>query len=295
MSTSRLAPGHGWAYFGVVLGLIASVAGNIASTVLTESEVTLWLRVPMASLWTIFLGVGIEVLTRIQWAAGWKHWGARLLLIGPMSLVAAVVSWLHLNHLMGLTGEPELAQVIGPLAVDGTLFGCTVALLVTRATTRDVEAGPRLTLAQRVAAARTTALDLKAAAAGQLPTAEVPAALEPATVVPVQDLADQAEDIQTQVLADLPMVPTEDPAPVSPAPARTQRGTVDYAKVTRLVLEHQKDQDVADLIGSSPKTPQRVRRAIRLMDTTTDLAAIASTVKLSLPAVTTIQKELSNR
>jgi hypothetical protein len=308
MKDNRLPAGHGWAYLGVILGLAASIAGNIASVVLTQSDVSLWLRVPLASLWTIFLGIGIEVLTRIEWERNWRHWGARAILVGPMSLVSGFMSYLHLHHLMVLSGEPGAAQAVGPLAVDGTLFGCTVALLVTRMATRKGEdRAARQTLAQRVAALRTTALDVKAAAAGQTEVpapAEVPA-LEPAPATEVLDFQVPANVVPVAsrhggtnwVRVDpepTAEVPAEDPAPVSPAPVRT-RTSVDYAKVTALVLEHPKDQDVADLMGTSPKTPQRVRRAIRLMDTTQDLEAIASTVKLSLPAIQTIQKELSNR
>jgi hypothetical protein len=303
---SRLPSGHGWAYLGVALGLTASVAGNVANTVLAESTVSLWLRVPFAVAWPVFLGIGIEVLTRIAWERGWKHWAARAILVGPMSLVSGFMSYLHLHHLMILSGEPGLAQAVGPLAVDGTLFGCTVALLVTRTKARHVEdAGQRMTLAQRVAAA-------KASATAVLDAAKAPAAVEPVLDVKaplVLNGAGKSELTRTQVqdaldagmtavvledpkTAEVPVL--EDPAPVSPAPAgtRTQRGTVDYAKVTRLVLEVPKDQDVAERLGTSPKTPQRVRRAVKLMDTTQDLDAIAATVKLSPAAVRTIHAEL---
>lgn len=293
---SRLPSGHGWAYLGVALGLTASVAGNVANTVLAESTVSLWLRVPFAVAWPVFLGIGIEVLTRIAWERGWKHWAARAILVGPMSLVSGFMSYLHLHHLMILSGEPGLAQAVGPLAVDGTLFGCTVALLVTRTKARRTdEDGPRLTLAQRVAAAKATAtavLDAaKAPAAVEVPV-EVPAIAadpEPEVLVledPEPVVADRSADTQD---------PTEDLTPVSPAPAgtRTQRGSIDYAKVLRAVLENAKDQDVADIVGGSTKTAQRVRRVVRLLDTTQDLAAIATTVKLPLAAVRTIAAELA--
>lgn len=287
---NRLPSGHGWAYLGVALGLTASIVGNVANTVLTVSGVPLELRVPFAVIWPVFLGIGIEVLTRIDWKAGWKHWAARAILVGPMSLVSGFMSYLHLHHLMILSGEPGLAQAVGPLAVDGTLFGCTVALLVTRSKARDTDAAPRMTLAQRVAAARQTALDVKAAAAGQEDPAQVVegprSAITQDPTVPVLEIAQDPES--DSFPQDLP----EDPAPVSPAPVRTQRGTVDYARVLRAVLDNAKDQAVVDLVGGSTKTSQRVRRAVRLMDTTQDLAAIASTVKLPLAAVTTIQKEL---
>lgn len=282
----KLPSGHGWAYLGVVLGLAGSVIGNVANTVLTPSGVPLGLRVPFASAWPVFLGIGIEVLTRIDWKAGWKHWAARALLVGPMSLVAGFMSYLHLHHLMVMSGEPGLAQLIGPIGVDGTLFGCTVALLVTRGAARHAEDQPASkTLAERVASLRTAALDVKAAAAGtqdpktqdQDAPAQVPAPETQDSPVATEDRAPETQDL---------------PATQDPTEVRTQRGSVDYAKVLRAVLENAKDQDVADLIGVSAKTAQRVRRVVKLLGTTEDLAAIAATVKLAPPAVKTIAEEL---
>lgn len=290
---NRLPSGHGWAYLGVALGLVASIAGNVANTVLTESTVHLALRVPFAVAWPVFVGIGIEVLTRVEWERNWRHWGARAFLMGPMTLVAGFMSYLHLHHLMILSNEPGLAQAVGPLAVDGTLFGCTVALLVTRASHRQAEAtAPRQSLAQRVAALKTSVTD----------TIEVLAApkaardLDIMAPVPVitQD-PEPTQDLEPVVVPEPEVL--EDPAPVSPAPigTRTQRGSIDYAKVLRAVLEIPRDQDVADTIGGSAKTAQRVRRVVKLLDTTQDLAAIATTVKLPLAAVTTIAAELKTR
>lgn len=293
---NRLPSGHGWAYLGVALGLVASIAGNVANTVLTESTVHLALRVPFAVAWPVFVGIGIEVLTRVEWERNWRHWGARAFLMGPMTLVAGFMSYLHLHHLMILSNEPGLAQAVGPLAVDGTLFGCTVALLVTRASHRHAEAtAPRQSLAQRVAALKTSVTD----------TIEVLAApkaardLDLTAPLPVLTQAEDPDlapvDLPVPAAPEVPVL--EDPAPVSPAPigTRTQRGSIDYAKVLRAVLEIPRDQDVADTIGGSAKTAQRVRRVVKLLDTTQDLAAIATTVKLPLAAVTTIAAELKTR
>lgn len=235
---SKLPPGHRWAYFGVGLGLLASIAGNVANTVLVESPVTLWLRVPFAVVWPVFLGIGIEVLTRIEWERNWKHWGARLVLVGPMSLVAGVMSYLHLNHLMALSGEPGLAQAIGPLAVDGTLFGCTVALLVTRVSAR---------VGQREDPLKVPA-DLK--------VPEVPVSIEVPEVPALE----------------VPKVP-EGPRPVSPAGPGTvrTRGTRtawDVAKAVHVLMDPEDtrtDLAIGDLVGVGPKVIQRTRRAVRLL------------------------------
>lgn len=287
--SNKLPAGHGWAYLGVTLGLTASVAGNVANTVLTPSAVALELRVPFAVAWPVFLGIGIEVLTRVDWERNWRHWAARALLVGPMSLVAAVMSYIHLHHLMVLSGEPGLAQAIGPLAVDGTLFGCTVALLVTRAADRLTVDGPHLTLAQKVTALRAAALDLKSAATGEVPALD-PAPQDPEDLTPVSPAPVPVSP--AVVLGPFP------PALVDqdPAPRRTRPGSVDLVKVLALTREYSRDADVADVAGCSPKTAQRVRRAARLIR---DMAGagdadIATTVKLNPVQVATIRAELES-
>jgi hypothetical protein len=248
----KLRPGHGWAYFGVLVGLAASITGNVAHTVLADSTISLQLRVPLAVLWPVMLLIGIEVLTRVDWTRNWRHWFARLLLVGPVALVSAFVSYLHLFHLMGMAGETELAQYAGPLAVDGTLFGCTVALLVTRAMHRDAgQAGTSPTLAQRVANIRTVALDVKDAAKG------TPALPVPVTAIPAPALPE----------APVSLTPAL-PIPVSPAPTGEprRRGQWDAAKAVRLIQEGDLgDTDIGSMVSVSPKMIQRTRRAVRLL------------------------------
>lgn len=260
MSKSRkLPPGHGWAYFGVVLGLIASVAGNVANTVLTVSAVPLQLRVPFAVAWPVFVYIGIEVLTRVEWERNWRHWIARLMLMGPMTLVAAFMSYLHLHHLMILSGEPGLAQAVGPIAVDGTLFGCTVALLVTRHVARGQDT-ERKSFAERVAAARQTITDVASAAAGK--TEETPA-VEP-TAAPETPVKDDV-DAELEKLLDeaRPVSPPKSPAgPRSYAP----RGSWDAVKAVALIQDGELgDQAIADLVGVGVKQIQRARRAYRAL------------------------------
>jgi hypothetical protein len=245
----KLPPGHGWAYFGVVLGLIASVAGNVANTVLTVSSVPLQLRVPFAVAWPVFVYIGIEVLTRVEWERNWRHWIARLMLMGPMTLVAAFMSYLHLHHLMILSGEPGLAQAVGPLAVDGTLFGCTVALLVTRHVARGQDT-ERKSFAERVAAARQTLVDAKdAALGGQEKTAAAP---EPEPTL----------DQELEALLDAETVrPVSPPKPPRSYPTR---GSWDVPKAVAMIADGtESDQSIADLVGVGVKQIQRTRRAYR--------------------------------
>lgn len=251
---TQRAPGRGWAYFGLILGLAGSVAGNVANTVLTTSGVHLALRVPFAVTWPLLTWVAIEVLTRTVWSRSFSHVATRVFLTGPVALVAAFVSYLHLHHLMVLSGEPGLAQAVGPLAIDGTLFGCTVALLVTRAQERAAgQTAKRQTLAERVAATRALVDDVKYAVTRPAPK------VDPIGAVPAP------------VLAEVPLGPEVLPVPVSPAPKvpaprspRTPvlRGTWDVAKAVQLILDGEKDQDVAATVGIGQKAIQRTRRAL---------------------------------
>lgn len=268
MSKSRkLPPGHGWAYFGVVLGLIASVAGNVANTVLTVSAVPLQLRVPFAVAWPVFVYIGIEVLTRVEWERNWRHWIARLMLMGPMTLVAAFMSYLHLHHLMILSGEPGLAQAVGPIAVDGTLFGCTVALLVTRHVARGQDT-ERKSFAERVAAARQTITDVASAAAGK--TEEAPVLeLKVPTPAPSADQAPAKDDVDAELEKLLDEARPVSP-PKSPAGPRsyTPRGSWDVVKAVGLIQDGEmSDQAIADLVGTGVKSIQRARRAYRALHT----------------------------
>jgi hypothetical protein len=133
MKLAKIPSGRRWAYAGVLLGFGASITANVASTVLNESTVSLGLRVPFAVFWPLATYVAIEVLTRTDWIAGsWTHRLIRALIWIPVGGVAAFVSYLHQHELMVLASEPGLAQAVGPLAVDGMLFGMTATLIVTR-------------------------------------------------------------------------------------------------------------------------------------------------------------------
>lgn len=256
--TERMPSGHGWAYFGVIIGLLASITMNVSSTVLSVSDVALQLRVPIAVSWPVFVGIGIEVLTRIEWRRGFAHWFARLLLIGPMTLVAIVVSYLHGRHVLGLAGEHELAVNIGPLAVDATLFGCTVALLVTRKAGRGIER-ERKSLAERVAAMRENVKDVAAAATGKDAEPTVEPTPEPTTTPDLdQELADMLEAEKVR-----PISP-----PKSPASNRSYapRGSWDAVKAVALIQDGELgDQAIADLVGTGVKSIQRARRAYRAL------------------------------
>jgi hypothetical protein len=270
------------AYATMISMLALSIAGNVAHTY--HLDPTPGIRsLVYAVAWPVMVWLGVELFVRVPWQAKASHHLVRWVGILLVAFIAALVSYRHLRGLLKADGEEWTVYTFGPLAVDGLMLMATLALLLTRSLPRDLDAAPKLTLAQRVAAARQTALDVKAAAL------QAPAAAEVPVVDPVpEDLV--PED-------PVPGDPAVDPVPedLVPVGTRTQRGSIDYAQVLRAVLKMRKDQDVADATGGSAKTAQRVRRAVKLLDTTQDLEAIASTVKLPLTAVHTIAAGLKSR
>lgn len=130
--------GRAWAYFGAVLGGIVSIAANVAHSFVPNKEqaqIDSWAPQPgyvIASLlWPVFAFIGIEVLARVDWAAVRYSRLIRWAGVLPVAAVAAVVSYRHLSGLLTHYGEDALVAGIGPLAVDGIMFICTVVLIAT--------------------------------------------------------------------------------------------------------------------------------------------------------------------
>lgn len=124
--------GQRWARNGLLFGILASVVGNIANACLTETPVSLWLRVPLAVIWPIGMFLAIEVLVRNRHVRGvLARIGQGALL--TVSVPTAVTSFVNLHGLMVKANEPGIAQLSGPLAIDGLMLGCTVMLLAARA------------------------------------------------------------------------------------------------------------------------------------------------------------------
>lgn len=123
--------GRRWARFTLALALLLSMAGNALHTVLADSSISLWLRMPPALLWPVFTFLGIEVLVRIIWERRTSHKVARALVLIP-AVPAAIVSYEHLYSLLLLMGERQFIAAIGPAAIDGAMIGMTMVLLFTR-------------------------------------------------------------------------------------------------------------------------------------------------------------------
>ncbi|WFE27806.1 DUF2637 domain-containing protein [Solwaraspora sp. WMMD791] len=140
----RPAPGRVWAYVGVALGGVVSIAANVAHTYLPKpppgapdgwTAPVDWSPSPLAIaisvFWPIALFVAVEILTRIAWGDGFWWFFARVVGVLPVALVAAVVSYRHLSGLLAHFGEDPMTVAIGPLAVDGLMVMASAALMVT--------------------------------------------------------------------------------------------------------------------------------------------------------------------
>jgi uncharacterized protein DUF2637 len=136
MSTPATASGRGWAYTGVSLGGLASIAANVAHSFIPPGGApTSWAPEPGAVIgavvWPVFLFIAVEILARVAWPHGriWHlvRWAGLL----PVAIVAALVSYRHLSGLLAHYGEEDLVVWLGPLAVDGLMVMATGALLAT--------------------------------------------------------------------------------------------------------------------------------------------------------------------
>jgi hypothetical protein len=125
--------GRRWARFALIFGAAMSVLGNETHTFLTLGAVNLPIRIVLAFIWPTALFVAVEVLVRVNWRNRFIDYAGRAVMMIPVSMVAAVVSYQHLHALMLQGGEDSFSAAIGPLAIDGLMIGGTVALLAIRA------------------------------------------------------------------------------------------------------------------------------------------------------------------
>ncbi len=166
--------GRSWAYLGALVGAGVSVAANVAHSYVPPTGAGPgWSphagAVVGAVFWPLALLVAIEVLARVAWPAGARWLLVRFGGLGPVALVAAVVSYRHLSGLLGFYGEDGITSMVGPLAVDGLMVMATGALLATR------PSGARSVVGQRRAPAVTaTATTTDAATSGRGGRADTP-------------------------------------------------------------------------------------------------------------------------
>ncbi len=135
---STVGHGRGWAYAGALLGAGVSVAANVAHSYVPPSNAPAGWHphvgaVVGAVFWPVALLVAIEVLARVAWPAAGRWLLVRFGGLGPVAVVAAVVSYRHLSGLLAFYGEDGITCTVGPLAVDGLMIMATGALLATGA------------------------------------------------------------------------------------------------------------------------------------------------------------------
>lgn len=206
--------GMKWARFGLVAGVVASVAGNVANACLTESSVSVLLRVPMAVVWPMFLFIAVEVLVRNRAVRGWL---ARIGQAGLLTITVptAITSFVNLHALMIKAGEPGIATTAGPVAIDGLMLGCTIMML----------------------AARVVSVDTPDMTPHVLDTPDMPAMTEQDIDRWVADIEAEvdiwgrlSEDMSSAPTRPVPVVPN---APVSPAGPRLDNIPADAVSLIR--------------------------------------------------------------
>jgi hypothetical protein len=128
--------GRGWAYTGLLIGGLGSIAANIAHSFIPPTGAPAdWSPEPgaviSAMIWPVFLFIAIEILARTPWPIGLSWNLLRWVGLPPVALVAAFVSYRHLSGLLDHYAEETLVVWFGPLAVDGVMLLGTSSLLAT--------------------------------------------------------------------------------------------------------------------------------------------------------------------
>jgi DNA-binding CsgD family transcriptional regulator len=141
--------GRGWAYAGTVLGALTSVAANIADAYVAPKD---WHptgpgqewspdigAVLGAVFWPVALLSASETLARKRWANPvTRRVGVAAVLV--VATAAAVISYQHMHALLQHYQESTLSATIGPLAIDGLMIVCSLALVAKDAPAERLEA-----------------------------------------------------------------------------------------------------------------------------------------------------------
>jgi hypothetical protein len=119
--------GKGWARAGFWFGILTSISGNVAHSYINPDPHLG--SVVSSAFWPLALLISLEVIARVSWPQG-RWWTiTRYGGLTTVAVIAAVVSYLHMSALLTFYGEDPITSVIGPLAPDGLLVVCSVALL----------------------------------------------------------------------------------------------------------------------------------------------------------------------
>lgn len=119
-------PARALAWLTFVIGILVSVAGNIGHAASDGMQPGEWAG---AAFWPTALLLSVEILVRVRWQPE-KRWTiARFTGLIVVSIVAAILSYLHLRSLLLFWQYGEFQATIGPLAVDGLMLIAASALL----------------------------------------------------------------------------------------------------------------------------------------------------------------------
>lgn len=138
MNTEATHRGRAIAYVGGLLGIVASIAANVAhSYVIPPGQPDTWTppagSVVSAIFWPLALLLAIEIMVRVEWLSDWYWQLIRWAGLSVVALVAAIVSYRHMSALLdSYPNEEWITTLIGPLAVDGLMVLSAGALLATR-------------------------------------------------------------------------------------------------------------------------------------------------------------------
>lgn len=223
------ANGRKWARTFLVLALAVSITGNVAHTVLAESAISLWLRIPGAVIWPVFTFGAIEVVVRVIWQRTVAHRFARLMVLVP-AIPAAITSYEHLYRLLLMSGESQWIAIIGPAAIDGMMIGCTMVLLFTRTMQPtapvDVDVDEAIERLEMLLAEQTIN--------------ELPIPVSPAVELPI------------------PVLPT-------PTGTRRPRGTWDARRVAEMAIDGKKAAQITAELSVPSATAARFAKVARIL------------------------------
>lgn len=115
----------------MILGIAASVAANVAHTLLivmpTQADGGPG-QVVLAGLWPLVLAVTAEIAIRTPWADNVISWCGRIA-VGAVALGAAIISYGHMHDLLLHWSYDGLAAMVGPIVVDGGVIAGAMAML----------------------------------------------------------------------------------------------------------------------------------------------------------------------
>lgn len=119
-------PARALAWLTFAVGIVVSVLGNIGHAASDGMQSGEWAG---AAFWPLALLLSIEIIVRVRWQPE-KRWTiARFAGLLVVSIVSAILSYLHLRSLLIFWNYGTFQGTIGPLAVDGLMLIAASALL----------------------------------------------------------------------------------------------------------------------------------------------------------------------